>query len=60
MLEGPEHPDETTGLAFSPDLRHMYVAYQDNGHFFDIYRYDGLPFSATSLNLKSHNTASKL
>jgi hypothetical protein len=27
--------DETTGLAFSPDAKHMYVSYQ--GEFFDTF-----------------------
>lgn len=46
--------DETTGLAFSPDNRFMYVAYQKIGKLFAIFRQDGLPFDAVSLNVKYH------
>ena len=48
--------DETTGLAFSPDHRFMYVAYQRIGKLFAISRRDGLPFTAKSLNVKYHTT----
>jgi len=41
--------DETTGLAFSPDAMHMYVAYQHIGLLFDITRQDGRPFTAATL-----------
>jgi secreted PhoX family phosphatase len=54
ILEGPGHPDETTGLAFSPDKKHMYVAFQDNGVLFDITRIDGLTFDGQVLNMKYH------
>lgn len=55
VLESPDYIDETTGLAFSPDAKHMYVAYQKNGLLFDVTRKDGLPFHAKSLNVKYHN-----
>jgi len=55
VLESHELSDETTGLAFSPNGMHMYVAYQDNGLLFDITRTDGLPFHAKTLNVKYHN-----
>lgn len=54
LLESPEYDDETTGLAFSPNVKHMYVAYQKNGLLFDVTREDGLPFHAKSLNVKYH------
>ena len=57
ILESYEYDDdETTGLAFSPDGMHMYVAYQDHGLLFDITRQDGLPFFAKTLNIKYHAT----
>lgn len=56
ILESPEYADETTGLAFSPNGKHMYIAYQDNGILFEITREDGLPFYARSLNIKYHAT----
>ena len=59
LLEGTDWSDETTGLAFSPDGRHLYVAYQDEGVLFDITRQDGFEFSATDINLKSHAVPSK-
>lgn len=57
ILESHEYEDESTGLAFSPDGMHMYIAYQDNHLLFDITRVDGLPFQAKSLNVKFHNRA---
>jgi hypothetical protein len=57
ILESYKYDDETTGLSFSPDNMHMYIAYQDNGLLFDITRMDGLPFTAKVLNVKYHNTA---
>jgi hypothetical protein len=56
ILESPIYPDETTGLAFSPDGMHMYLAYQVNGLLFDVWREDGLPFQARTLNVKYHHT----
>ena len=56
ILEGPEYKDETSGLSFSPDGRHLYIAYQENGVLFDVTRTDGLPFHATTLNVKYHAT----
>jgi len=53
ILESPVYRnDETTGLAFSPDAMHMYVAYQRHGILFDIRRDDGMPFTAQTLNVK--------
>ena len=54
ILESHVYSDETTGLAFSPDNRHMYVAYQESGLLFDIYRDDGEQFSANALYVKHH------
>ena len=54
IFESPVYPDETTGLAFSPNGMHMYVAYQDSGILFDVWREDGLPFGARTLNVKYH------
>lgn len=57
ILEGPDYKDETSGLSFSPDGRHMYIAFQDNGVLFDVQRIDGLPFHAKTLNVKYHAKA---
>ncbi len=57
IFESPIHSDETTGLAFSPDGKHMYVAYQVQGFVFDIWREDGLSFGSRTLNVKYHHTA---
>lgn len=54
ILESPIYMDETTGLSFSPNGKHMYVAYQGNGLLFDVWREDGLPFDAKTLNVKYH------
>lgn len=57
ILESREYDDdETTGLSFSPNHLHLYIAYQDNGILFDVTRIDGLPFSANTLNVKYHKT----
>ena len=57
ILEGPAYIDETTGLTFSPDGKHLYVAYQKNGILFDVTRVDQLPFQGKTLNVKYHNMA---
>jgi len=55
ILEGMEHrADETTGVAFSPDGRHLYFAMQDAGLLYDVARMDGRPFFAKTLNIKYH------
>jgi len=54
ILESSDGIGETTGLAFSPDGRHMYVSYQHAGIIFDVYREDGLPFHGKTLNVKYH------
>jgi sugar lactone lactonase YvrE len=48
--------DETTGLAFSPNGRHMYVSYQHVGIIYDVWRDDRLPFSGAMLDIKYHAT----
>jgi hypothetical protein len=58
IIESPQYgnADETTGLAFSPSGKRMYIAYQISGILFEITREDGLPFHARSLHIKYHNT----
>ncbi|KAI2492348.1 Bacterial protein of unknown function (DUF839) [Fragilaria crotonensis] len=46
--------DETSGLAFSPDNKRMYVSYQGNGVIFEITRSDGYSFAGTLLDIKYH------
>jgi sugar lactone lactonase YvrE len=48
--------DETTGLAFSPDMKIMYACMQEIGYLFEIQRNDGQPFGGTHLNLKYHGS----
>lgn len=55
----PRYQSETTGLSFSPDNKHMYVALQGgwashDGRLFDIYRLDGEPFGGRTLDIKYH------
>ena len=57
ILEGPDFKDETSGLSFSPDGKHLYIAFQENGVLFDVKRKDGLPFHAKTLNVKYHANA---
>jgi len=56
ILESAQINDETTGLAFSPDKKHLYVAYQEAGLVLDVWREDGLPFNGRTLNVKYHET----
>jgi len=56
IIEGPGLIQETTGLAFSPNGKRMYVAYQKNGLLFDIWREDGHSFGGLTLNVKYHRT----
>jgi hypothetical protein len=58
IMESPDYQGETTGLAFSPDGRYMYVAYQDVGRLFCIWRLDGKPFGAEQVDIKYHETLS--
>ena len=43
---------DTTGLTFSPNGKHMYFAIQDAGLIYEVTRLDGLSFNARSLSLK--------
>jgi secreted PhoX family phosphatase len=54
ILESPELPGETTGLAFSPDSKFVYVAYQDVGMLYAVWRRDGFPFDSMVLDVKYH------
>ena len=54
VFESPIYTAETTGLSFSPNGKHLYVAYQHVGLLFEITRIDGLPFHAQTLNVKYH------
>ena len=52
--EGGYHSGETTGLAFSPDNKHMYVAFQSKGVIYDIKRTDGRAFGGDTLAIQYH------
>jgi len=56
ILESPIYKEETTGLAFSPNKKHMYLAYQKNGILLDVWRKDGKKFDGTVLNTKYHKS----
>ena len=58
ILEGTDaYRGETTGLGFSPDGKHLYVAFQRDGVLFDVWREDGFPFYGKTLNVLYHNVA---
>ena len=59
ILEGTGIRGETSGLAFSPDAKHMYIAFQTAGKLFDVWRVDGLPFNAKRLDVKYHTAIEK-
>jgi hypothetical protein len=46
--------DETSGLAFSPDGKKMYTAFQDCGCLLEFSRDDGLSFDGETLDVKFH------
>ena len=56
ILESPIHPGETTGVAFSPNGIFLYVAYQQIGKLYTVWRRDGQPFQATRFDVKYHET----
>jgi hypothetical protein len=45
---------ETSGLAFSPGNKFMYVSFQKEGKVFEIRRKDGQPFHGQRLDIKYH------
>ena len=47
--------DETAGLAFSPDGRKMYTAFQDCGCLLEFSRDDGKSFDGDTLDVKFHS-----
>jgi secreted PhoX family phosphatase len=47
-------PAETTGLAFSPDSKRMYVSFQKVGKIFEVRRTDGGAFGGQQLGIKYH------
>jgi len=59
IFESPVLADETTGLSFSPDGKHMYCAFQENGILYDITREDDLSFNAKSLDVKYHSVSTR-
>jgi hypothetical protein len=54
ILEATSITKETTGLSFSPDKKHMYVAFQNDGILFDITRTDGQTFDGENVGIKYH------
>lgn len=54
ILESRQNGDETTGIAFSLDRKHLYFAVQHVGVIYDVTREDGLPFDARTLDIKYH------
>lgn len=56
VLESGNWDGETSGLAFSPDGKHMYFSYQHQGVIFDVWREDGRPFYGNTLSVKYHET----
>jgi uncharacterized protein len=57
VFESPDYVGneaETTGLAFSPDGRFLYTAYQDAGILYAVWRIDGMPFQARQLDVRYH------
>ena len=49
-----DHNEETTGVATSPDARHLYVSFQHVGCIYDVTRDDGRSFTDDVLRIKYH------
>lgn len=57
LLEGPDYQNESTGVSFSPNGLHMYMAFQKDGILFDVSRTDGLTFKDKTLDVNYANLA---
>ena len=57
IIEAIDYDSETTGLAFSPDNRHLYFSVQVNpGIVVDVTRIDGLPFDGATIDIRYHKS----
>ena len=56
ILEATGIPGETSGLALSPNGKYMYVALQDSGKLFSVFRKDGKAFDAEHLDIRYHKS----
>mmetsp|Transcript_25296 Transcript_25296/g.50648 ORF Transcript_25296/g.50648 Transcript_25296/m.50648 type:complete len:889 (+) Transcript_25296:36-2702(+) len=54
IVRGDGYGTETSGLAFSPDNKYMYVAFQGNSNVYAFWRTDGLDFGAVKADIKYH------
>lgn len=54
ILDGPGYRSETTGIAFSPDGKFMFLAFQGHGVVWQFWRTDGLAFSDHFVGPKYH------
>ncbi len=54
IVRGDGYGTETTGLAFSPDNKFMYVSFQGNSNVYAFWRTDGLAFNAVKADIKYH------
>lgn len=54
IVGGDGYATETTGLAFSPDNKFMYVSFQGNSNIYAFWRTDGLDFGAVKADIKYH------
>ena len=55
IVRGDDYATETTGLAFSPDLKYMFIAFQGPGVIWQFWRDDGLPFNGQIVDIKYHS-----
>jgi secreted PhoX family phosphatase len=55
IVRGDGYGTETTGLAFSPDNKFMYVSFQENSNIYAFWRTDGLSFDAVKADIKYHD-----
>jgi len=60
VLEGLDYVIETSGLAFSPDKKFMFVSFQQVGSIWQFWREDGLPFDGEMVDIRHHDAARRL
>ena len=55
MVRGDGQNDETSGISWSPDNKHMYVAIQGTSDIYHMWRLDGLAFNDTVAGTVYHS-----
>lgn len=59
IVTGDGYQSETTGLAFSPDAKYMFVAFQVPGVIWQFWRTDEQPFNGQIIDIKYHGDVAR-